>query len=325
MSTTAIRFHEHGGPEVLRVEHGELPEPAAGEARVRHTAVGINFIDTYHRTGLYAVALPSGLGMEAAGVVEAVGPGVDEVAVGQRVAYAAGPPGAYASHRNLRTSVLVPLPDDVADDVAAASLLKGMTAELLVRRAFRVEPGMTVLLHAAAGGVGLIACQWMASLGVTVIGTVGSDEKAELARAHGCAHAIVYTREDFVARTRELTDGAGVPVVYDSVGRATFDGSLRCLARRGMLVGFGNASGKPDPFDMGRLAQHGSLYLTRPTLFDYVATRAELLASAQSLFEVMRSGAVKVPVRQRWPLAEAAEAHRRLEARMTQGSSVLVP
>ena len=217
------------------------------------------------------------------------------------------------------------LPDAVADDVAAASLLKGMTAELLVRRAFRVEPGMTVLLHAAAGGVGLIACQWMASLGVTVIGTVGSDEKAELARAHGCAHAIVYTREDFVARTRELTDGAGVPVVYDSVGRATFDGSLRCLARRGMLVGFGNASGKPDPFDMGRLAQHGSLYLTRPTLFDYVATRAELLASAQSLFEVMRSGAVKVPVRQRWPLAEAAEAHRRLEARMTQGSSVLVP
>ena len=325
MSGTAIRFHEHGGPEVLRVEPIELPEPAAGEARVRHTAVGINFIDTYHRTGLYAVALPSGLGMEAAGVVEAVGPGVDEVAVGQRVAYAAGPPGAYASHRNLRTSVLVPLPDDVADDVAAASLLKGMTAELLVRRAFRVEPGMTVLLHAAAGGVGLIACQWMASLGVTVIGTVGSDEKAELARAHGCAHAIVYTREDFVARTRELTDGAGVPVVYDSVGRATFDGSLRCLARRGLLVGFGNASGKPDPFDMGRLAQHGSLYLTRPTLFDYVATRAELLASAQSLFEVMRSGAVKVPVRQRWPLAEAAEAHRRLEARMTQGSSVLVP
>lgn len=325
MSAIAIRFHEHGGPEVLRATPVELPEPPAGHARVRQTAVGINFIDTYHRTGLYPVELPSGLGMEAAGVIEAVGPGVDELQVGQRVAYAAGPPGAYASHRNVRAEVLVPLPEGVGDDVAAASLLKGMTVEYLVRRTFRVERGMTVLLHAAVGGVGLIACQWLAHLGATVIGTVGSEAKAELARAHGCTHPIVYTREDFVARTRELTDGQGVPVVFDSVGKATFDGSLQCLRRRGMFVGFGNASGKPEPFDMGRLARHGSLFLTRPTLFDYVATRDELLASAGALFEVIRAGAVKVEVRQRWPLAEAAAAHAALEARATQGSSVLVP
>ncbi|MEX1364020.1 MAG: quinone oxidoreductase [Nannocystaceae bacterium] len=325
MSTTAIRFHEHGGPQVLRPESVELPPPAAGQVRVRHTAIGVNFIDTYHRTGLYAVELPSGLGMEAAGVVETLGPGVEGLTVGQRVAYAAGPPGAYANHRNVRASVLVPLPEGIDDEVAAASLLKGMTVEYLVRRTFAVQPGMTVLLHAAAGGVGLIACQWLAHLGATVIGTVGSDAKAELAREHGCAHPIVYTREDFVERTLELTEGQGVPVVYDSVGRATFDGSLRCLRRRGLMVGFGNASGKPEPFEIGRLAKEGSLFLTRPTLFDYIATREELLASAAALFEVMLAGAVKVPVRQRWPLAEAAQAHRALEARATQGSSVLVP
>jgi NADPH2:quinone reductase len=292
---------------------------------VRHTAIGVNFIDTYHRSGLYPVALPSGLGMEAAGVVEAVGPDVSEVAVGQRVAYAAGPPGAYATHRNVRAAVLVPLPDAISDELAAAALLKGMTVELLVRRAFAVEPGSTVLWHAAAGGVGLIACQWLAHLGVTVIGTVGSDEKAALARAHGCAHPVVYTREDFVARVRELTDGQGVPVVYDSVGRATFDGSLQCLRRRGMLVGFGNASGKPEPFDLARLAQGGSLFVTRPTLFDYVATRQELLASASALFDVLARGVVKVEVRQRWPLRQAEAAHRALQGRETSGSTVLVP
>ena len=322
---TAIQLHAHGGPEVLRAEPVALPPPGPGQARVRHTAIGVNFIDTYHRTGLYPMELPSGLGMEAAGVVEAVGPDVSEVAVGQRVAYAAGPPGAYASHRNLRAAVLVPLPDALSDEVAAAALLKGMTVEYLIRRTFPVAPGMTVLWHAAAGGVGLIACQWLAHLGVTVIGTVSSDEKAELARAHGCDHPIVYTRERFETRVLELTDGRGVPVAFDSVGRATFDGSLRCLRRRGMLVGFGNASGKPEPFDMGRLAQHGSLFLTRPTLFDYVATRDELLGSARALFEVLGSGAVAVEVRQRWPLAEAAQAHRALESRQTQGSTVLLP
>jgi NADPH2:quinone reductase len=321
----AIRVHAHGGPEVLAAEDVPLPPPGPGQARIRHTAIGVNFIDTYHRTGLYPLPLPSGLGMEAAGIVEAVGPEVDEPSVGQRVAYAAGPPGAYATHRNVRAAVLVPLPDAITDEVAAAGLLKGMTVEFLVRRAFAVQPGTTVLWHAAAGGVGLIACQWLAHLGATVIGTVGSDEKAELARTHGCAHPIVYTRESFEARVRELTAGQGVPVVYDSVGRATFDGSLRCLRRRGMLVGFGNASGKPEPFDLARLAQGGSLYVTRPTLFDYVATRQELLASASALFEVLERGVVKVEVRQRWPLREAAAAHRALEGRQTQGSTILVP
>jgi NADPH2:quinone reductase len=322
-TTPAIRIHAHGGPEVLRAETVPLPPPGPGEVRVRNTAIGVNFIDTYHRTGLYPLELPSGLGMEAAGVVEAVGPDVDEVVPGQRVAHAAGPPGAYATHRNVRAAVLVPLPDSISDEVAAAGLLKGMTVEFLIRRAFAVERGSTVLWHAAAGGVGLIACQWLAHLGVTVIGTVSSDEKAELARAHGCTHPVVYTRESFVVRTRELTEGQGVPVVYDSVGRGTFDGSLQCLRRRGMLVGFGNASGKP--FDMARLAQGGSLYLTRPTLFDYVATRQELLASASALFEVLASGAVKVEVRQRWPLREAEAAHRALEGRVTSGSTILVP
>jgi NADPH2:quinone reductase len=321
----AIRIPAHGGPEVLRVEPVQLPPPGPGEVRVRHTAIGVNFIDVYHRTGLYPLQLPSGLGMEAAGVVEAVGPDVDEVVPGQRVAHAAGPPGAYATHRNVRAAVLVPLPDAISDEVAAAGLLKGMTVEFLIRRAFAVERGSTVLWHAAAGGVGLIACQWLAHLGVTVIGTVSSDEKAELVRAHGCTHPVVYTRESFVTRTRELTAGEGVPVVYDSVGRGTFDGSLQCLRRRGMLVGFGNASGKPEPFDMARLAQGGSLYLTRPTLFDYVATRQELLASASALFEVLASGAVKVEVRQRWSLAQADKAHRALEARETLGSTILVP
>lgn len=325
MRATAIELHAHGGPEVLRARELTLSPPGPGQACVRHTAIGVNFIDTYHRTGLYPLELPAGLGMEAAGVVEAVGPDVTEVAVGQRVAYAAGPPGAYATHRNVRAAVLVPLPDAVPDELAAAALLKGMTVEYLIRRTFPVAPGMTVLWHAAAGGVGLIACQWLAHLGVTVIGTVSSDDKAELARAHGCTHPIVYTREDFESRVLALTDAQGVPVVFDSVGRATFDGSLRCLRRRGTLVGFGNASGKPEPFDMGRLAQHGSLYLTRPTLFDYVATREDLLASASALFHVLTSGAVRVEVRQRWPLREAAQAHRALEGRATQGSTVLVP
>jgi NADPH:quinone reductase len=290
---------------------------------VRHTAVGVNFIDTYHRTGLYPLPeLPHALGMEAAGVVEAVGEGVTELAAGDRVAYVHGP-GAYAEARNVPAERLVPLPDPIAEETAAAMMLKGMTVEYLVRRAYPVQPGDTVLLHAAAGGVGLIACQWLRHLGATVIGTVGSEAKAELARAHGCHHPIVYTRDDFVARVRALTAGEGVPVVYDSVGRATFPASLDCLRPRGTFVGFGNASGKPGPFDMGILAQKGSLYLTRPTLFTYTRTRAELLESAGALFDVVRQGVVRVEVRQRWPLAQAAEAHRALEARATTGSTVL--
>jgi NADPH:quinone reductase len=321
----AVRIHEVGGPEVLRVEEVAVGAPAAGEARVRHTAIGLNFIDTYHRSGLYALDLPSGLGMEGAGVVEAIGPGVREVGVGDRVAYAAGPPGAYATSRLIRADRLVRLPDDIDDETAAAAMLKGMTVEYLIRRVFEVKAGMTVLLHAAAGGVGLIACQWLAHLGATVIGTVGSDEKAELARAHGCTHPIVYTRESFVDRVRELTQGEGVPVAYDSVGRATFMDSLDCVRKRGMIVGFGNASGKPDPFDITLLAAKGSLFATRPVLMDYTETRAELEASAAALFEVIRAGAVRIEVRQRFALTEAAEAHRALESRRTAGSSLLLP
>jgi len=323
--TRAICIHQTGGPEVMRLEPVVVPDPGAGEARIQHTAVGLNFIDIYHRSGLYALPrLPGGLGLEAAGVVQAVGPDVTEVRVGQRVAYAGGPPGAYAEARVMPAHRLVPLPDAIPDEQGAAMMLKGMTAEYLIRRTFPVQAGQTVLFHAAAGGVGLIACQWLDALGATVIGTVSSEEKAELARTHGCHHPVVYTREDFVARVRELTHGQGVPVVYDSVGRTTFAGSLRCLAPRGMLVGFGNASGKPDPFDMGILSTSGSLYLTRPTLFDYTAARQDLLHSAAALFDVVQRGVVRIDVRQRWPLREAAAAHRALEGRQTTGASVLV-
>ncbi len=329
-TTHAIRLHAHGGPEVLRWEEVPLPPPGPGEARVRHTAVGLNFIDTYHRTGLYPVpGLPSGLGVEAAGVVEALGPGAEATApgltVGARVAYAAGPPGAYAQARNMTAERLVPLPDDLPDATAAAALLKGMTVAYLIRQTFPVQPGMTVLWHAAAGGVGLLACQWLHHLGVTVIGTVGSPAKAALARAHGCDHTILYRHEDVPARVRALTQGAGVPVVFDSVGAATFEASLDCLQPRGTLVSFGNASGPVPPFAPALLAQKGSLYLTRPTLFAYTATRAELLETAGALFDVLARGAVQVRVGQRWPLRQAAQAHRALEARQTPGATVLDP
>ena len=320
----AVRIHRTGGPEVLRLDDVHVGTPGAGQARVRHTVIGVNFIDTYHRSGLYPLpALPHGIGMEAAGVVQSLGEGVSELRVGQRVAYAAGPPGAYAEARLIAADRLVPLPDDISDEQGAAMMLKGMTVAYLIRRTFPVAAGMTVLWHAAAGGVGLLACQWLAALGVRVIGTVGSDAKAELAQAHGCAHTIVYGRQDVAAAVRELTDGVGVPVVYDSVGRDTFEASLASLRPRGMLVGFGNASGAPGPFDPLALARGGSLYLTRPTLFDYTATRAELLASAAALFDVVRSGAVRVAVHQRWPLADAVGCHRALEGRRTQGASVL--
>jgi NADPH:quinone reductase len=320
--TRAIRFARTGGPEVLSLEEIPLPEPKAGEALVRHRAVGVNFVDTYQRSGLYSVPLPSGLGSEAAGVVESIGEGVSNVRVGQRVGYVSGAPAAYAEARVIAASLLIPLPDAIGDDVAAAALLKGMTAQYLIHRTFRVSAGQTVLWHAAAGGVGLIACQWLNALGARVIGTVGSDEKCAVARQHGCHETIVYTRENFAKRVRALTADRGVSVVYDSVGKATFAQSLDCLEPRGMLVSFGNASGKPDPLDVLQLAQKGSLYLTRPTLGSYISTREELLASASALFEAISRG-VKIEIGQRFPLAEAASAHRALESRGTIGSTLL--
>jgi len=322
----AIRIHRTGGPDVLQLDELPVGAPGPGQVLLRHTAIGINYIDTYHRSGLYPVAsLPSGLGMEAAGVVEAVGEGVTEVAVGDRVAYAGGPLGAYAGRRVFPAGRLVPLPEHVSDEVAAAVLLKGMTVEYLVRRTFPVKPGQTVLLHAAAGGVGLLACQWLAHIGATVIGTVGSDEKAGIAKRHGCTHPIVYTREDFVARVKDLTDGRGVPVVYDSVGLSTFERSLDCLSPRGMLVSFGNASGKPPLLNVNMLSEKGSLYVTRPTLMSYTSTRAELLESAGLVFDLVKQGALRVEINQRWGLADAATAHRALESRKTTGSSLLIP
>ena len=322
----AIRIHETGGPEVLRFETLDPGKPGPGQVLLLQSAIGINFIDTYHRSGLYPLpGLPHGIGMEAAGVVEEVGEGVTEFSPGERVAYATGAPGAYAERRVVPADRLVRLPEGISDRVAAAALLRGMTVEYLIRRAFHVERGMTVLVHAAAGGVGLIACQWLRHLGATVIGTVSSDEKAALAREHGCSHAIVYSRESVASRVRDITGGKGVPVVYDSVGRATVEESLGSLQRRGMLVSFGNASGAPPPIDPLTLLRKGSLYLTRPTLMDYTASRAELHASAAAFFDALLMGAVKVEVRQTWPLQEAAAAHRALESRRTSGSSLLLP
>jgi NADPH:quinone reductase len=323
--TQAIRVHENGGPGVLRWEEVVVGVPGPGQASVRHTAIGLNFLDIYHRTGLYPVELPMTPGSEGAGVVEAVGPGVDCVRPGMRVAYAGGPPGAYAEARLIPADRLVPLPEEIDDRTAAAVMLKGMTAEYLLRRTYRVKPDDIILWHAAAGGVGLIACQWAKHLGATVIGTVSSDEKAELARVHGCEHPIVYTRDDFVARVREITAGRGVSVVYDSVGKDTWEGSLACLSPRGLMVSFGNASGAVPAFSPVQLSQRGSLYLTRPSLMTYTASRVELLASAEALFAVIRSGAVRIEVNQSYPLHEAARAHRDLEARKTTGSSVLLP
>jgi len=319
----AIRIHQHGGPEVLKWEDVEPGPPGPGEALVRHEAVGLNFIDVYHRTGLYPLpALPATPGLEAAGLVQAVGAGVTEVAVGDRVAYAAIPPGAYAEVRRIPAHRLVKLPADISPRQAAAMMLQGMTARYLLKGCWHVGPGTTLLIHAAAGGVGLIVCQWARHLGATVLGTVGSPEKAELAKAHGCQHPIVYTQEDFAARVKAITNGGGVDVVYDSVGQATFMKSLDCLRPMGMMVSFGQSSGPMPPFDMALLAQKGSLFLTRPTLMTYTAKRDDLLAHARDLFEVIQSGAVKVEVRRTYPLAEASRAHRDLEGRRTTGSSV---
>jgi len=322
----AIRIHQPGGPEALVWEEVEVGAPGPGEVRLKQTAVGLNYIDVYHRTGLYPVpSLPSAIGLEAAGVVEAVGEGVADLAVGDRVAYASPPVGAYAEARLMPADRLVKLPERIDDRQAAAMMLQGMTVQYLIRRTYRVQPGETVLFHAAAGGVGLIACQWLSRLGATVIGTVGSAEKAALARAHGCHHTINYREEDFVARVKELTDGAGVPVVYDSVGKDTFEGSLTCLRPFGLMVSFGNASGPVPPFELGRLAALGSLYITRPTLMTYTAQRADLENAAAELFDAVLTAAVKIEVNQTYPLAEAAQAHRDLEARKTTGSTILLP
>ncbi|MFN2349305.1 MAG: quinone oxidoreductase [Thioalkalivibrio sp.] len=324
--THAIRIHETGGPEVMRWESIEVGDPGHGEVRLRQTAVGLNFIDVYFRTGLYPLpAMPGGLGMEAAGVVEAVGEGVDTLKEGDRVAYATPPPGAYAEARIMPAARLVKLPDNIEERTASAMMLRGMTAHYLLRRIHRVESGDTVLIHAAAGGVGLIACQWAKHLGATVIGTVGNDEKADMARAHGCEHPIVYTREDFVARVREITEGKGVDAVYDSVGKDTFMGSLDCLRPRGMMVTFGNASGPVPAFEPALLAKKGSLFLTRPTLFNYTSTPEDLNWAAGDLFEVVGSGAVKIKINQSYALKDASQAHRDLEGRKTTGSTVLMP
>jgi NADPH2:quinone reductase len=318
----AIRIHEAGGPEVLAWDEVEVGEPGPGQAKIRQAAAGLNFIDVYHRTGLYPQQMPFTPGVEGAGTVESVGDGVTNVKPGDRVAYA-GPLGGYSEERLIDADKLVKLPDDISFEDAAAMMLQGMTARMLLRAVYPVKSGDTILVQAAAGGVGLILCQWASALGATVIGTVSTEEKAELARAHGCAHPILYTKQDFAAEVDKLTAGQKLPVVYDSVGKATFMKSLDCLRPRGLMVSFGNASGPVDPISALLLSQKGSLFLTRPTLFHYIATRPELEEAAGDLFEMVRSGKVKIEVRQRFPLKDAAEAHRALEARKTTGSTIL--
>ncbi|GAA3386540.1 quinone oxidoreductase family protein [Cryptosporangium minutisporangium] len=325
MPDYGIRFHETGGPEVLRYEEIELPPPGRGEVRIRITAIGLNFVDTYRRTGLYPVELPSALGAEATGVVTELGEGTAGLAVGDRVAHATGPLGTYATAQNVPADCLVPIPDGVPDEAAAAVLLKGLTAWYLLRRTYPVQPGETVVFHAAAGGVGLIAGQWLRHLGVRAIGTVGSAEKAKIATANGYRDVILYSEEDVAARVRELTDGAGVPVVYDSVGAATFENSLDCLRPRGLMVSFGNASGPVTGVNLGILASKGSLFVTRPTMAHYLSDRNELRAAAAELFELVERGVIDPNIGQRFALAETANAHRALESRATTGSTVLLP
>ena len=320
----AVRFYETGGPEVLRYEDAVVGEPGPGEVRVRHVAVGLNFADTYFRTGLYPSPRPTGIGLEASGVVEAVGEGVTNVAPGDRVAYTGSPLGAYATARVMPAGPLVKLPDTIGFETAAAMMMRGFTSAYLMRRIHPLKAGDVILLHAAAGGVGLIVCQWAKLLGLTVIGTASTPAKAELARAHGADHVILYGQEDFAAKVRELTDGAGVPVVFDSVGKDTFAGSLKCLKRRGLFVNFGTASGPVPPFDLLQLAIHGSLYVTRPALADYIADPAERQALAEELFGHVAAGRIKIEVNQHYTLADAVRAHQALEGRKTTGSSIFV-
>lgn len=324
--TNAIRIHQHGGPEVLQLEQMEIGKPGPGEVHIRHNTIGLNFIDVYVRTGLYPVPeLPCGIGFEGAGVIEALGENVDSFVVGDRVAYAGGPLGAYAGERIMPAEHLVKLPDSISDTQAAAMMLQGLTAHYLMRQIYRVKAGETILMHAAAGGVGLILCQWASSLGVEVIGTVGSEEKAALAKENGCAHTILYNEEAFSERVLEITNGKGVPVVFDSVGQATFMDSLDCLQKRGLMVSYGNATGPVTDVQLGVLAQKGSLFVTRPRLWDYVDTPEALLQCSRDLFDVVGDGSVEIHVAQQYSLADAAQAHTDLEARKTVGSTILIP
>jgi NADPH2:quinone reductase len=320
----AVRYHRQGGPEVLQVDDVQVGDPGPGQVRVRHTAIGVNFVDTYQRSGLYPMQLPAVAGNEAAGVIEAVGKGVKDLKKGDRICYT-GLPGSYCEERLVPAERMVKLPKGISEEQAASMLLKGMTVHYLIFSTYKVKKGDTVLWHAAAGGVGLIACQWLKKLGVTVIGTVGSDEKAALAKAHGCKHVINYSTENFVERVKEITKGKKLPVVYDAVGKSTWEGSLDCLQPRGLMVSFGNASGAVPPVNLGILSTKGSLYVTRPTLATYIAARADLVKRASDLFSVVKSGKVKIETTARYPLAEAANAHRDLEGRKTTGSVVLVP
>jgi NADPH2:quinone reductase len=320
----AIRFHSQGGPEVLQLDEVQVGDPGPGQVRIRHTAIGVNFVDTYQRSGLYPMQTPAVAGNEAAGVVVAVGKGVKDLKKGDRVAYT-GLPGAYCEERLVPADRMVKIPKGISDEQAASMMLKGMTVHYLIFSTYKVRRGDTVLWHAAAGGVGLIACQWLKKLGVTVIGTVGSEEKAKLAKAHGCKHVVNYSTENFVERVKEITKGKKVPVVYDSVGKSTWEGSLDCLQPRGLMVSFGNASGPVPPVNLGILPAKGSLYVTRPTLNTYIAARAELVKRSRDLFNVVKSGKVKIETTARYPLAEAANAHRDLEGRKTTGSVVLIP
>jgi NADPH2:quinone reductase len=321
----AIRITETGGPDVMKLVDVDVEKPGPGQVRVRQTAVGLNYIDTYHRSGLYAVPLPSGLGLEAAGVVEELGEGVTSLKVGDRIAYGVGALGAYAEVRNLPANRITRLPAGIPDETAAGMMLKGMTVRYLLRATYKVQPGETILLHAAAGGVGLILSQWAKALGVTVIGTVGSEEKVKTARAHGCDHVINYSTENTVARVKEITGGKGVPVVYDGVGQSTLMTSLDCLKPRGLLVSFGNASGPVKSLDLGLLAARGSLYVTRPTLMTYTASDDELKETAEDLVTMVESGKVKIPVNQRYALGDVVQAHRDLESRKTTGTTILLP
>lgn len=323
--TRAVRIHETGGPDVMQFEDIDLPAPAPHEVRVRHTAIGLNFIDTYQRSGLYPMPLPSGLGMEAAGVVEEVGSDVTSLKVGDRIAFAGATIGTYADACNVPAARVSKIPQGIDDETAAAMMLKGMTAQYLLRQTYEVKPGDTILFHAAAGGVGLIACQWAKALGATVIGTVGSEAKAELAKAHGCDHTILYRDEDVAARVREITGGQGVPVVYDSVGASTFEASLDSLQPRGLLASFGNASGPVTGVDLGVLAAKGSLYVTRPTLIHYTLSSEALETCTKGLFDVVASGAVKIEIHQRYALGDIVQAHKDIEARKTTGATVIIP
>ena len=322
--TKAIRYHKQGGPEVLQVDDIQVGDPGQGQVRIRHTAIGVNFVDTYQRSGLYPMQLPQVGGNEGAGVVEAVGPGVTDLKAGDRVAYT-GLPGSYCEARIVPADRMVKLPQGISDEQAASMMLKGLTVHYLIFTTYPVKKGETVLWHAAAGGVGLIACQWLKALGVTTIGTAGSAEKMALAKAHGADHVINYSTEDFVKRVKDITAGKGVPVVYDSVGKTTWEGTLDCLRPRGLVVSFGNASGPVAPVNLGILSTKGSLYVTRPTLATHIASRADLVERSNALFEVVKSGKVKIETTARYKLADAQQAHRDLESRKTTGSVILVP